>query len=60
METTTLASFLTSLGDIVTAVFGWVGDALQFIISEPILYVPLLGFFVVGGAVGILMRVMRG
>lgn len=56
----TLTSFLTSLGDIVTAVFGWCGDAIDFIMANPIIYVPLLGFFVVGGAVGILMRVMRG
>lgn len=56
----TLATFLESMGSIVTSVFTWIGSALNFVIQHPIVYVPLLGFFIVGGAVGILMRVMRG
>lgn len=56
----TLATFLENMGTIVTSVFGWVGQAIDFVVSNPIIYVPLLGFFIVGGAVGILMRVMRG
>ena len=42
METTvmTLETYLTTLGDVITAVFGWVVDALGTITSNPILLVP--------------------
>ena len=42
METTvmTLASYLETLGTIVTAVFKWVVDVLGIITSNPILLVP--------------------
>lgn len=56
----TLATFLENMGTIVTSVFGWVGQAIDFVVSNPIVYAPMLGFFITGGAVAILMRVMRG
>ncbi len=36
----TLSEYLTTLGSIITAVFGWVVDALKVITSNPILLVP--------------------
>lgn len=60
MTTEALTAFLGTLGDIVTAVISWLGSMLTFITSNPVILVPLLMFFVVGGVVGILMRIMRG
>lgn len=60
MTTEALQNFLSTLGSIVTAVIGWLGSMLDFITSNPVILVPLLMFFVVGGVVGILMRIMRG
>lgn len=60
MTTEALTTFLGTLGDIVTAVISWLGSMLNFITSNPVILVPLLMFFVVGGVVGILMRIMRG
>ena len=60
MTTEALTNFLGTLGDIVTAVISWLGSMLTFITSNPVILVPMLMFFVVGGVVGILMRIMRG
>lgn len=56
----TVASFLETLGSIVTAVIGWLGSVLGFITDNPVIIVPMLMFFVVGGCVGIIQRLMRG
>lgn len=60
METGGLATFLEAMSSIVTAVIGWCGTVLDFITSNEFIWIPLLGFFVVGGSVGILVRVLRG
>lgn len=60
MTADALSNFLGTLGEIVTAVIGWLGSMLNFITGNPVILVPLLMFFVVGGVVGILMRIMRG
>ena len=36
----TLASTLTSLGSIFTALMGYVADVVQTIVSEPLLFIP--------------------
>ncbi len=56
----TVTGFLTELGNIVTEVIGWLGEMLTFVTGNPVILVPLLMFFVVGGVVGILMRILRG
>ena len=56
----TVTGFLTELGNIVTEVIGWLGEMLAFVTGNPVILVPLLMFFVVGGVVGILMRILRG
>lgn len=57
---TTVSGFLTELGNIVTMVISWLGEMLTFVTANPVILVPLLMFFVVGGVVGILMRILRG
>lgn len=56
-ETTTLASLLSNLSTIATSVFGWAGDAANTIVGNPFLLLTT-GFLVVGGAVGILGRLL--
>ena len=56
----TVSGFLTELGNIVTKVIAWLGQMLTFVTENPVILVPLLMFFVVGGVVGILMRILRG
>nr|DAR44815.1 MAG TPA: hypothetical protein [Inoviridae sp.] len=56
----TVTGFLTELGNIVTEVISWLGEMLTFVTGNPVILVPLLMFFVVGGVVGILMRILRG
>lgn len=56
----TVAGFLGELGSIVTKVIDWLGEMLAFITGNPVILVPMLMFFVVGGVVGILMRILRG
>lgn len=56
----TVETVLTALGTIVTEVISWLTEMLGFITGNPVILVPLLMFFVVGGVVGILMRIMRG
>lgn len=63
MEPTTpsaIVTFLGTCGEIVTKFIAWLGQMLKFVTDNPVILVPLLMFFVVGGVVGILMRILRG
>lgn len=40
MEASTLATTLTNLGSIFTALMGYVGDVVETIVSEPLLFIP--------------------
>ena len=52
-----MASFLTTLGSIVTQMFTWVGNVGSAIIADPILTFSL-GVFATGAAVGIFSRLL--
>lgn len=54
---TPLASFLTDVGTVVTSVVGWVGNAATTIVNTPLLLFSV-GFFAIGGAIGILGRLL--
>lgn len=60
MPTETVSTFLGTLGTIVTQVIAWMGEMLEFVTSNPVILVPLLMFFVVGGVIGLIMRILRG
>jgi hypothetical protein len=49
---------LLDLGSIFTSVMGWVGDVTTEIVTNPVLLLSM-GFFVVGGVVGIFGRLIR-
>lgn len=55
--TTTMGSLLTSLGEVVTAVIGYVGDICTEIASQPILLLTM-GILLLGGAIGIFGRLL--
>lgn len=54
---TTLSSFLSDLGTIATQIFSWVGTVAETIVSHPLFYLTI-GFLVVGGAIGIVSRLL--
>lgn len=54
---TTMASLITELSTVVTAVFGWVGTIASTIVSTPLLLLTT-GFLVLGGAIGIFGRLL--
>lgn len=56
-STTTMSSLLTSLGEVVTAVIGYVGDICAEIASQPILLLTM-GILLLGGAIGIFGRLL--
>lgn len=50
---------LTSLGSIFTQFMTWMGELYTVIVSHPIMMLTL-GIFVVGGAIGLIFRLIRG
>lgn len=54
-----VASFLEFLGSIVTQVISWMTEVLTFITTNPVILVPMLMFFVVGGVIGLITRLIR-
>lgn len=57
---TTIPDFLSTLTQILEKVIAWMGQMLKFITDNPIILVPMLMFFVAGGVIGLIMRVLRG
>lgn len=53
----TMASLISELSTVVTAVFGWVGTIASTIVSTPLLLLTT-GFLVLGGAIGIFGRLL--
>lgn len=52
-----MSTFLTSVGEVATKIFDWVATAAETIVSTPLLLFTV-GFLAVGGAVGILGRLL--
>lgn len=57
MEGNAMTAFLTTLGQIVTQMFTWVGNVGTAILADPVLTFSL-GVFAVGAAVGIFGRLL--
>lgn len=56
-STTTLATILTAIGDVVTSAIGWMGDFVDFIVANPLVMIFIIVAFV-GLAVGLLRRLI--
>ena len=55
--TNTMANLLSSLGSVVTAVLGYVGDICEVIVAQPVLLLTM-GILLLGGAIGIFGRLL--
>lgn len=53
----TMSTLLGELGSVVTEALSWVGEAVNTIVSTPFLLMTT-GFLVLGGAIGILGRLL--
>lgn len=52
-----MAGLLTSLGEVVSAILGYVGDICKTITDQPILLLTM-GILLIGGAIGIFGRLL--
>ena len=50
-----METLLTTIGSFIAQIIAWVGDVAGLLITEP-LFVLSLGFFVLGGTLGIVSR----
>ena len=55
----TVATLLTSIGSVFTAVIGWVGDVASTIAGQPILLLACVGIPLCGLGVGLFKRLLR-
>lgn len=58
--TESAATVITFLGSLVTATVEWMGNIIDFIVSQPLILVPLMVFFIAGGTIGLVNRLIRG
>ncbi len=54
---TPMQSLLSQLGEVVTAVIGYVGDICETIVGQPVLLLTM-GILLLGGAIGIFGRLL--
>lgn len=54
---TPMGSLLDELGQVVTAVLGYVGDVCTTIVAQPVLLLTM-GILLIGGAIGIFGRLL--
>lgn len=55
-----LSSLITDISSVVTAVLGWMGNIVTFIKGEPLILIGIIAFFFVGGAIGLVKRLIKG
>lgn len=58
METVTMASIISSVGEIITAAMTWAGSAVSFITSQPLILMFVL-ISLVGIGIGLVRRFLR-
>lgn len=57
-ETVTMASLISSIGDVFTAAIGWVGSVASTIAGQPILLLACVGIPLCGLGVGMFKRLL--
>lgn len=50
---------LTAVGQVVTAMFGYMSEVVTTIVDEPLLLIPV-GIFVAGAGIGLAKRLIHG
>lgn len=53
------SSELSSIGELITAIIGWIGDILSFVMAHPLLLLTV-GIFVTGCVIGLVHRLIHG
>lgn len=56
----TSATVITFFSSLITAAIGWIGDVVTFVTEQPLILVPMMVFFLAGGAIGLFLRIFRG
>lgn len=59
METVTLESILTMAGNVLTAALGWIGDVLEFVVTNPLAFILTVGLFLGGVGIAFTRRLIR-
>lgn len=54
-----LDAILTSIGTFFTAAIGWLGEAIEVVVSNPVLLIMVVAMPIAGFAVGLLSRLIR-
>lgn len=57
-EAVTIATLMTSVGEVFTAALGWVGEIAGTIASEPILLLACVGIPLCGLGIGMIKRLL--
>ena len=56
-EYSTVLEFFTGL---ISGAINWCGSVIDFIVGQPLILVPMLVFFIAGGTIGLVNRLIRG
>lgn len=59
MDTNPVLFLTTAIGEFFDFVIECVGNVIHTIVDKPVLLIPVVGFLVVGFAVGVVNRLMR-
>lgn len=59
MTEVTMTTILADIGSFFTAAIGWMGDALETVVSSPVLFVMVVAIPVAGIAIGYLRRLIN-
>lgn len=51
---------ITFFGTLITSVISWMGNVVSFIADQPLILVPMMTFFIAGGVIGLVNRLIRG
>ena len=55
-----MEAILTGIGAVFTQAVTWVGEIIEIIVGQPLLILLVVAMPVIGFAVGLLKRIMRG
>lgn len=56
----TANTVITFFGTLVTSVISWMGNVVSFIAEQPLILIPMMTFFIAGGVIGLVNRLIRG
>lgn len=54
-----MTELLATISAIITAVLGWCGSVITFVMGQPLILISIIAFFFVGGAIGLVVRLIK-